>query len=95
MTETTIPDLRQKGGKVSRRKLEAFCREQDIPLPMYEAYGKKVCAYWFNLKERAPEVQHKLVCAGLKISDDYYGGDITKGLEAENISYFRAWHWDV
>ena len=89
-----MEDLRQKSGKVSKTKLEAFCKANDIPLPMYEAYGRQVCAYWFGLGDRAKPVRTLLRAAGLKISHDYFDGNVEQGLEATNISYFKAWHWD-
>lgn len=89
-----MQNLRQKSGKVSKKKLEEFCKENNIPLPMYEAYDRKVCAYWLSLKERGAEIKQKLSEAGLDMSDDYYYGDVGKGIEATNISYFKAFGWD-
>lgn len=93
-SKENMENLRNKSGKVSKKKLEAFCKDNGIPLPIYEAFGRKVCAFWLGLKERGKEIKRLLSSVGLKMSDDYYDGDASKGIEATNISYFKAWHWD-
>jgi hypothetical protein len=83
--------------KVSKKKLETVILPSlagcEKVRPMYEAYGKKVCAYLSTPEGMTrPALQSKLEALGCKVSRTYWPS--SNWLKVENIGYFKAWHWD-
>lgn len=88
-------DLRNKAGKVSKKKLEAFCRSVGTPtMPSYEAYGRLVCAY-VSVPAGMTRREFESLCEahGLRTSPKW-NRDSDLETEIENISYFKAFGWD-
>lgn len=84
--------LTSKSGKISKTKLEAWCKTNGWPEPDYEAYGYKVCAYfWKNPSGMSrSQMEAKLVSLGAKVNPEWREGK--GGTEVTNISYFKAAH---
>jgi len=81
-------------GQISKTRLEAWCKRKGWPMPTYEAYGRKVEAYW----SRNPpgmdrkQMETELEMVGAKVRPEWNRGQ--PGTSVSNISYFKAWHWD-
>jgi hypothetical protein len=86
--------LVNKNGKVSKKKLEAWCKSKGYPLPCYEAYGRKVCAYFFRGPEgmSRADFEQELEDVGCRTNSEWNRHPDMNGTEVENISYFKAWH---
>jgi hypothetical protein len=106
MRQINPNSLANRSGKVSKTRLEAWCKEHNYPLPEYEAFGRKVCAFFWKAPNgwSRKRWEDELRSVGCKVNTDWcsesegtcYGkcyGKFT-GTEVENISYFKAWHWD-
>jgi hypothetical protein len=83
--------------KVSKKKLETVMLPSlpgcEKVKPNYEAYGRKVCAYMSTPEGMLRTAfEAALENLGCKVAKDYWPG--SNRVEVENISYFKAWHWD-
>lgn len=88
------PEYLARSGKISKSKLEAWCKRKGWPMPSYEAYGRQVHAYWFknppNMDRR--EMESELESVGGKVSSEWNRG--RPGTSITNISYFKAHGWN-
>jgi hypothetical protein len=87
--------LANRNGKVSKAKLEAWCKSKGYPIPHYEAYGRKVCAYLSGPQGKPrKEFERELEGIGCKTNSEWCQHDGFTGTEVRNISYFKADGWD-
>lgn len=95
--------LRNKSGKISKKRLLPFLQEQfgiDPKKVGFEAYGRQVCAYIYGLDGKRREVERVLEAAGCKVDRQWCmragrcAEDNLNVASVENIAYFKASHWD-
>jgi hypothetical protein len=88
------PESVASGGKITKARLEAWAKKKGWPEPSYEAYGRKVHAYfWKNPPGMSrQEMEAELESVGAKVERRWNKGQ--PGTSVTNISYFKARGWD-